>query len=88
MELSRDNPDQNEVIKKKNEIRQVLTKFFTERDCQVLFRPVSDEKKLRDVNSLPYETLRPQFRYQVEDLIKKVFLNLKPKVIDGQTING
>lgn len=45
--------------KRKNEVRQVLKTFFAERDCHVMYRPVSDEKKLRDVNSLPYETLRP-----------------------------
>lgn len=73
---------------KKNEIRSVLSRFFTERDCHVMYRPVTDEKKLRDVNSMHYETLRPQFRYQMEDLVKKVFLNLKPKAIDGQTLNG
>jgi hypothetical protein len=49
----------------------------------VLFRPVSDEKKLRDINHIPYETLRPQFRAQVEGMLKGVFLNLKPKIIEG-----
>ena len=66
----------------------VLSQFFVERDCTVLYRPIADEKKLREINHMPYETLRPQFRLQVEDMIKKVFLNLKPKLIEGQTMSG
>ena len=52
-----------ETVRRKNEIRRTLQGLFQERDCQVLYRPVSDEKKLREVNHLPYETLRPQFRF-------------------------
>jgi hypothetical protein len=33
--------------------------FFGERDCTVMFRPIADEKKLRDINNIPYEVLRP-----------------------------
>lgn len=37
------------VIQRKNEIRSTLSQFFTDRDCHTLIRPVSDERKLRDV---------------------------------------
>jgi len=50
-----------ESNKRKNEIRTSLKQFFTEWDCQVLFRPVNDESKLWEVNKLPYEELRMQF---------------------------
>jgi hypothetical protein len=73
----------NDQLRKKNDIRQVLSQFFVERDCTVLFRPIADEKKLREINKMPYETLRPQFRIQIEDLIKKIFYNLRPKIIEG-----
>lgn len=83
MELQRDHPDDQDVVRRKNEIRNVMKTFFNDRDCHVLVRPIADEKKLRDVNSLPYESLRSNFRYQIEDLVKKVFANIKPKVIEG-----
>ncbi|CDW74480.1 guanylate-binding n-terminal domain containing protein [Stylonychia lemnae] len=77
-----------EIIKRKNEIRQVLQTMFQERDCTVLFRPVSDEKKLREINNLPYDSLRPQFRMQLEGMVKKIFYNLRPKLLEGQTLSG
>mmetsp|Transcript_34216 Transcript_34216/g.33434 ORF Transcript_34216/g.33434 Transcript_34216/m.33434 type:complete len:460 (+) Transcript_34216:286-1665(+) len=80
--------DANEQLKRKNEIRNMLSVSFAERDCAVLFRPVADERKLREINNIPYEQLRPQFRGQVEELIKKVFFNLKPKILESQALNG
>ena len=61
--------EDGELVRKKNEVRNTITTFFRERDCAVLFRPVTDEKKLREVNHLDYEELRPQFRVQVEELL-------------------
>eukprot|EP00347_Sterkiella_histriomuscorum_P006351 403353091 len=90
VEISRDNGGDSgvEAMKRKNEIRQVLQTMFQERDCQVLFRPIADEKKLRDINNMPYESLRPQFRTQVEELMRKVFYNLRPKLLEGQMLTG
>ena len=73
---------------RKNQIRAVLTKFFSDRDCHVMFRPISDEKKLRNIENVAYESLKPQFRYQMEDLISKIFTRVKPKSINGQCLNG
>ena len=75
-------------MQRKNEIRNVMKKFFTDRDCHVLKRPINDERKLRNINLIAYETLRPEFRCQMEDLVKKVFLNVKPKIIEGQALTG
>lgn len=55
------NKDQLESFARNNDIRKTIKGFFQERDCQVLFRPVNDEAKLREVNKLPYEELRIQF---------------------------
>jgi hypothetical protein len=52
------NPDVLESLKRKNEIRKAIKTFFTHRDCQTLFRPVTEEAKLREVNTLPYSELR------------------------------
>jgi hypothetical protein len=53
-----------------------------------LVRPVSDEKNLKKIDKIPYETLRPEFRSKMEILIKKIFSNLQPKIIDGQPLTG
>eukprot|EP01022_Parablepharisma_sp_SALTPOND_P029652 TRINITY_DN742_c1_g1_i13.p2 TRINITY_DN742_c1_g1~~TRINITY_DN742_c1_g1_i13.p2 ORF type:complete len:1190 (+),score=82.88 TRINITY_DN742_c1_g1_i13:407-3976(+) len=80
-------PDPEQAMLK-NEIRGKLSTFFKERDCVTLVRPVSDEKMLRSIDKLPYETLRPEFRTKIELLVKKVYCNVKPKAINGQPLTG
>jgi len=72
----------------KNEIRGKLTTFFKERDCVTLVRPVVDEKKLREIEKMPYTELRLEFQKKMDLLVKKVFNNLRPKMIDGQPLTG
>ena len=43
---------------RKNEVRRAIKEFFQERDCQVMFRPVNDEGRLREVNKMEYGELR------------------------------
>ena len=78
----------NKSIIKKNEIRKAIKNFFHQREAIWLFRPVNDEEKLRLINKIPYQDLRPHFRKQVENLIDKIYRNTKPKSINGQTLNG
>lgn len=72
----------------KNKLRDVVKDLFRDRDCTTIVRPVAEESDLRSIQQLPYETLRPQFRTQVEAFVKKVYMNLKPKKIDGATVSG
>lgn len=69
-------------------MRDVIKDLFRERDCATIVRPVVDEADLRNIQKLPYESLRPEFREQVEAFVKKVYMFLKPKKIDGQLVNG
>ena len=45
-----------------------LQDLFRDRDCVTIVRPVADEGDLRNIQKLPYESLRPQFREQVRAL--------------------
>jgi hypothetical protein len=67
----------------KNRIRACLTTAFSDRDCHLLYRPLSDEKRLRDLHIVPYEQLRPQFRGQLEELVRKVHGRARAKAVDG-----
>jgi hypothetical protein len=75
-------------VSKKNEIRKLLKLFFKERDCYTLIRPVSDEKKLRNIDKIPKSELREDFLKQMEDLVSRIFLMTRPKLIQGSFING
>jgi len=72
----------------KNKLRDVIRDLFRDRDCVTVVRPVAEESDLRNVQRLPYESLRPQFRTQVEAFVKKVYMSLKPKTIGGSVISG
>lgn len=72
----------------KNKLRDVIKDLFRDRDCQTIVRPVEEEADLRHIQRLPYESLRPKFRTQVEAFVKKVYTSLKPKKIDGQVLSG
>eukprot|EP00418_Pyrodinium_bahamense_P093843 CAMPEP_0179047204 /NCGR_PEP_ID=MMETSP0796-20121207/19078_1 /TAXON_ID=73915 /ORGANISM="Pyrodinium bahamense, Strain pbaha01" /LENGTH=808 /DNA_ID=CAMNT_0020743645 /DNA_START=1 /DNA_END=2424 /DNA_ORIENTATION=- len=72
----------------KNKLRDVIKDLFRDRDCVTIVRPVADESDLRNIQRLPYESLRPQFRTQVESFVKKAYMNMKPKKIEGATVSG
>ena len=75
-------------VKKKNEIRKLLKIFFKERDCYTLIRPVDDEKKLRTIDKIPVSDIRPEFMEQMNDLVKKIYSVVRPKVVQGSFLNG
>lgn len=72
----------------KNKLREVIKDLFRDRDCVTIVRPVAEEGDLRQIQRLPYESLRPQFRTQVEAFVKKVYMSMKPKKIDGALVTG
>lgn len=72
----------------KNRVRNVVKDLFRQRDCITLARPVADEAELRAVQHLPYDSLRPQFRAQVEVFIQKVSGTVTPKELCGTPVTG
>jgi len=72
----------------KNKLRDVIKDLFRDRDCVTVVRPVAEENDLRNIQRLPYEQLRPQFRTQVEAFVKKVYTSLKPKKIEQSFVTG
>ena len=79
--------DSQEAVAK-NEIRKTLKEFFRERECFTFIRPVNQEKKLRNIQEVPYEELREEFRTQVETFVQRVLGKAKVKSIDGIELNG
>ena len=77
-----------EEINKKNEIRKIIKLFFRERDCYTLIRPIHDEKKLKIIDQIPQDQLRPEFLSQMNSLVEKIFENIRPKNINGSYMNG
>ncbi|KAL4171714.1 hypothetical protein KRP22_009804 [Phytophthora ramorum] len=85
--LKQQPPLTDEVVQK-NRIRSLLSTFFPSRDCVTMVRPLSDEALLRDLIRQPYESLRPEFREQMDVLRNKLSTLLKPKTMMSKVLNG
>ncbi|CAK4114129.1 unnamed protein product [Aphanomyces euteiches] len=72
----------------RDQIRMLLADFFRDRDCVTLVRPVEDEAQLRNLPSIPYGELRPEFRSKFEAMKKRLFEKAQPKSLYGKMLNG
>ena len=52
-------------IYKKNKVWESIHKFFSERDCITLIRPISDENRLAHIEDEHFESLKPEFQQGV-----------------------
>lgn len=53
-----------------------------------MIRPLTNEDKLQNLINIPMEELRGEFVEQVLILRRKVLQRIKPKKINGRTLNG
>ena len=73
----------------KNRIRSSIKGLFPRRECMTLVRPVGDESKLRSLESLPREDLRPEFRDGLESLTDRIYRLVSPLRLDtAGTLTG
>ena len=71
-----------------NVIRQNIIKFFPERDCVTLIRPVDSEEDLKRLNTIPYNNLKPEFKMEFKKLKDKIFKEALPKKLNGKKLTG
>lgn len=78
----------SEATEQKNAVRMLIRNFFPERDCVTMVRPVTDEKQLMNLSSIPAEGLRPEFRAQIDAMKRRIFSTVRPKTLYGKPLNG
>ena len=71
-----------------NVIRENIIKFFPERDCVTLVRPVDSENDLKRLNTIPYNNLKPEFKMEFKKLKDKIFKEALPKKLNGKKLKG
>jgi hypothetical protein len=81
-------PGVTEDIMRKNKIREGIAKYFKDRDCYTLIRPLNEEEKLAHIEEQDYSSLKPEFLNQMKKLIQKIYGKAKPKIISGKSINS
>lgn len=80
--------DSGEESKQKNTIRKILREFFRDKECVTFVRPVHQEKKLRNIQEVPFEELRKEFKEQINSFVENVYDTTTIKKIDGVPVNG
>ena len=71
-----------------NLIRENILKYFKERECITLPRPADSEDTLQNLDKVPFNELKSNFRKEFLILKDKVYQTSKPKVINRKRING
>ena len=88
LELCLKNKRCGKGAKDNNIIRQNIIKYFPERDCVTLVRPVDNEDDLKKLNSIPYNNLKPEFKMEFKSLKDKIFKEALPKKLNGKKLTG
>ena len=81
-------PGMTEEIYQKNMIRESITKFFINRDCMTMIRPVTNESDLAHIEDLDESLIREGFEVLVQDFVKRVYSGAKPKIVNSKSVNG
>ena len=71
-----------------NLIRENIIKYFKDRECITLPRPVDQEEDLHKLNQIPFSELKPNFREEFLNLKRTIYENSKVKRIGNKKING
>ena len=89
-ECLKETPGYTADVVKKNRIRSAIVGNFKERECFTMIRPVADEAKLAHIDSLKWESdsLKPEFKKQVNSFVNQVGKKVKAKAINGKYLNS
>ena len=78
----------NNIGMENNLIRENIIKYFKERECVTLPRPVDLEEDLHKLDEIPFEKLKPNFRSEFLKLKMNVYENSRVKKLGNKKING
>jgi hypothetical protein len=77
------------AVQRRNQICQMLRRYFTKRRCFTFPRPADSEEALQSLSTQKEKDLRPAFLQQVRAFKKDFWRNLKPKrSFGGRVLSG
>ena len=71
-----------------NLIRANIIKYFKQRECVTLSRPVETEEELKNLNSIAFDDLKPNFKSEFLELKNKIYYESRPKMFGNKAITG
>ena len=72
----------------KAQVRRTFKEVFPLRNCFTLVRPVHDEDQLRNIEKVPFESLRAEFREELCRLLSFVREKADVKRVEGTPLDG
>lgn len=72
----------------KNDVRNSIRRYFPQRDCVTMVRPVADEKQIKNMSNLAESDMRPEFVAQAASLRRKIIQMARPKQLCGTCVTG
>jgi hypothetical protein len=76
-------PGTTPKIRKSNETRENINKFFSRRDCMIFKQPSEDTKQLKCSS-----VLRKEYEYKVNELKQKINDLTTPFTLNGDAVDG
>jgi len=80
--------NKNKSSLENNLIRENIIKYFKERECITLPRPVDQEEDLHKLNEIPFSGLKSNFRDEFLHLKRIVYESSRVKKIGNKKVNG
>eukprot|EP00798_Chlamydomonas_sp_ICE-L_P005052 gene5052-34843_t len=80
-EVLQDMNGSSESVKNRNQL-------FPDRDCVSLVRPLTDEAQLANMDTMPFDSLRPEFRQGLNRLTDSIVARAQPKTFRGTYVTG
>lgn len=72
----------------RNAIRRKIRECFPDRRCVTMSRPCDDEDDLQRLDTLPVESMKPQFQAQLDGLRRLLLVESPVKTMMGHSISG
>ena len=81
-------PGRGRKISDYNEPRECIRSYFPQRKCFTLCKPVDEDAKLRNLDTVDERQIRPEFLAQAKEATDAILAEAKPMTVDGNLING
>ncbi|WIA08464.1 hypothetical protein OEZ85_007901 [Tetradesmus obliquus] len=75
-------------IANRNQMRTTIKAVFPDRDVATLVRPALSESHLQRLDTLPYSSLRPEFRRDMDIVMRLVASKARPLAVGGSLVSG
>eukprot|EP00879_Flechtneria_rotunda_P026395 GHRR01028142.1.p1 GENE.GHRR01028142.1~~GHRR01028142.1.p1 ORF type:complete len:811 (+),score=359.13 GHRR01028142.1:614-3046(+) len=75
-------------VANRNKMRSTIKAVFPDRDVATMVRPALSEAHLQTLDQLPYSSLRPEFRRDMDMVAQLIKAKIRPLAVGGSLVTG